>query len=65
MQSDSACQDLFGDNNQLPVHYLVTNDCAPAMASYHSLWCRLFVMWNEFLYLCIIMPQTVGNGCVT
>ena len=44
--SDSACQDLFTDNNQLAIHYLVTNDCAPTMASYHSLCCSLFVYWN-------------------
>lgn len=47
--SDSACQDLFSGNNQLAVHYLVTNDYAPAIASY--LYCRLVIMWNEFLYI--------------
>lgn len=30
--SDSACQDLFNDNNQLAVHYPVINNHAPAMA---------------------------------
>lgn len=45
--SDSACQDLFSGNNQLAVHYLVTNDYAPAIASYHSLYCRLVDVWND------------------
>ncbi len=53
--SDSTCQYLFCSNNQLVVHYLVTNDYAPVIASYHSLYCSLSVMWNGFLYLCIIM----------